>query len=136
MDALPVLENTGVPYASKATGKGSAGISVPVMHACGHDVHMTSLLGAATLLSRMKDRWSGTLMLIGQPAEETGTGAEAMLKDGLFTRFSKPNFAIALHDSADLPSGQIGYTPGFALASVDSVDIVIFGRGGHGASGA
>ena len=133
MDALPVLENTGLPYASKAVGKGSAGTAVPVMHACGHDVHMTSLLGAATLLSRMKDRWSGTLLLIGQPAEETGTGAEAMLKDGLYTRFPKPNFAVSLHDSADLPSGQIGYTPGFALASVDSVDIVIFGRGGHGA---
>ena len=133
MDALTVQESTGLPYASKVVAKLPEGSTVPVMHACGHDVHMTSLLGAATLLSQMKDRWSGTLMLIGQPAEETGTGALAMLKDGLFTKFPKPNFAVSLHDEADLPSGQIGYTPGYALAAVDSVDIVIFGRGGHGA---
>ncbi len=125
MDALPVQESTGLPYASKVVAKLPEGSTVPVMHACGHDVHMTSLLGAATLLSQMKDRWSGTLMLIGQPAEETGTGALAMLKDGLFTKFPKPNFAVSLHDEADLPSGQIGYTPGYALAAV--------GRGGHGA---
>jgi amidohydrolase len=133
LDALPVQENTGLPYASKAVVKRPDGNTVPVMHACGHDVHMTSLLGAATLLSQMKNRWSGTLMLIGQPAEETGNGAVAMLKDGLFTKFPKPTFAVSLHDEANLPSGEVAYTPGYALAAVDSVDIVIFGRGGHGA---
>src|SRR5260370_41155415 len=112
MDALPVQESTGLPYASKVVAKLPEGSTVPVMHACGHDVHMTSLLGAATLLSPMKDRWSGTLMLIRQPAEETGTGALAMLKDGLFTKFPKPTFAISLHDEPYLPAGQLGYTPG------------------------
>ncbi len=120
MDALPVQESTGLPYASKAMATRPDGTTIPVMHACGHDVHMTSLLGAATLLAQMKDRWSGTLMLIGQPAEETGTGALAMLKDGLFTKFPKPNFAVSLHDEADLPSGQIGYTPGYALAAASA----------------
>jgi amidohydrolase len=133
MDALPVEEKTGLPYASKVTVKGPGGTVVPVMHACGHDVHMTTLLGAATILAQMKDRWRGTLMLIGQPAEETIKGAEGMLKDGLFTKFPKPTFAVALHDSAELPSGTIGYGPGFFLAAVDSVDITIYGRGGHGA---
>ncbi len=133
MDALPVEEKTGLPYASKVTVKSPSGAVVPVMHACGHDVHMTTLLGAGTLLAKMKDRWHGTLMLIGQPAEEAVNGAEGMLKDGLFTRFPKPSFAVALHDSAELPSGTIGYAPGFALANVDSVDITIYGRGGHGA---
>ena len=133
MDALPVEERTGLPYASKVTVKGPGGATVPVMHACGHDVHMTTLLGAATLLAQMKDRWRGTLMLIGQPAEETVKGAEGMLKDGLFTKFPKPTYAVALHDSAELPSGTIGYAPGFFLAAADSVDITVFGRGGHGA---
>jgi hippurate hydrolase len=133
LDALPVEERTGLPYASKVTVKGPSGTIVPVMHACGHDVHMTTLLGAGTLLAKMKDRWRGTLMLIGQPAEEAVLGAEGMLKAGLFTRFPKPNFAVALHDSAELPSGTIGYVPGFMLANVDSVDITIYGRGGHGA---
>jgi len=133
MDALPVEERTGLPYASKVTVKGPGGAAVPVMHACGHDLHMTTLLGAATLLAQMKDRWRGTLMLIGQPAEETVNGAEGMLKDGLFTKFPKPTYAVALHDSAELPSGTIGYAPGFFLAAADSVDITVFGRGGHGA---
>ncbi len=133
MDALPVQEKTGLPYASKVTVKGPGGAVVPVMHACGHDVHMTTLLGTATMLSQMKDRWRGTLMLIGQPAEETVNGAEGMLKDGLFTKFSKPTYAVALHDSAEMPSGTIGYAPGFFLAASDSVDITVFGRGGHGA---
>jgi amidohydrolase len=133
MDALPVEERTGLPYASKVTVKGPSGAVIPVMHACGHDVHMTTLLGTATLLSQMKDRWRGTLMLIGQPAEETVKGAEGMLKDGLFTKFSKPTYAVALHDSAELPSGTIGYAPGYFLAAADSVDITVFGRGGHGA---
>src|SRR5260370_7277155 len=101
------------------------------MHACGHEGHVTTVVGTASVLAKMKDKWQGTLMLIGQPAEETIKGAEAMLKDGLFTRFPKPTFAVALHDSAELPSGTIGYAPGFFLAAVDSVDITIFGRGGH-----
>ncbi len=133
MDGLPVEERTGLPYASKATAKDDAGNTVPVMHACGHDIHMTSLIGAATLLARAKDRWRGTLFLIGQPGEEKGAGALHMLKDGLFTRFPKPDFAISLHDKATLPSGKIAYTPGFAFANVDSVDVTVFGRGGHGA---
>ncbi len=133
MDALPVQEKTGLPYASKVTAPGKEGGTVGVMHACGHDIHMTSLIGTATLLAKMKDRWQGTLFLIGQPAEETVTGAEAMMKAGLFTKFPKPNFAIALHDTPRLPAGKIGYTPGYAYANLDTVSITIFGRGGHGA---
>ncbi|MEP6769603.1 MAG: amidohydrolase [Acidobacteriota bacterium] len=133
MDGLPVEERTGLPYASKTTAKDDAGNTVPVMHACGHDIHMTSLIGAAALLARAKDRWRGTLFLIGQPGEEKGSGALHMLKDGLFTRFPKPDFAISLHDKATQPSGKIVYTPGYAMANVDSVDVTIFGRGGHGA---
>ena len=133
MDALPVEERTGLPYASKATAKDDSGNTVPVMHACGHDIHMTSLIGAAALLAKARDRWRGTLFLIGQPGEEKGSGALHMLKDGLFTRFPKPDFAISLHDKATAPSGKIVYTPGYALANVDSVDVTIFGRGGHGA---
>jgi amidohydrolase len=133
MDALPVEEKTGFPYASKVTVKDDAGATVPVMHACGHDIHMTSWVGAASLLSKARDRWRGTLIMIGQPAEEKGGGAAAMLKDGLFTRFPKPDFAIAFHDSATLPAGKISVTSGWACANVDSVDITVFGRGGHGA---
>jgi hippurate hydrolase len=133
MDALPVKEQTGLPYASKVTTKDDSGAVVPVMHACGHDMHMTSLFGAAALLAKAKDRWRGTLVLIGQPAEEKVSGAAAMLKDGLLSRFPKPDFAIALHVADDIPAGRLGYTPGYALANVDSVDITIFGRGGHGA---
>ncbi len=134
MDALPVEEKTGLPYASKVTTKDDSGATVSVMHACGHDVHVTSLVGAATLLAKAKDRWRGTLVLIGQPAEEKGSGALAMVKDGLLTRFPKPDFAIAFHDSAAQPAGQIGVTLGYALANVDSVDITIYGRGGHGSA--
>jgi amidohydrolase len=133
MDALPVEERTGLPYASKVTTKDDSGATVSVMHACGHDVHMTSLVGAATLLAKAKDRWRGTLFLIGQPAEERGGGAIGMLQDGLFTRFPKPDFAISIHDSATRPAGKIALTPGFAAANVDSVDLTIYGRGGHGA---
>jgi hippurate hydrolase len=133
MDALPVEERTGLPYASKVTTKDDTGATVPVMHACGHDIHMTSLIGAADLLARAKDRWRGTLFLIAQPAEERGGGAIGMLKDGLFTRFPKPDFAISFHDKATLPAGKLSYTPGFAFANVDSVDLTIYGRGGHGA---
>jgi hippurate hydrolase len=133
MDALPVEERTGLPYASKVTTKDDSGATVSVMHACGHDIHMTSLIGAATLLARAKDRWRGTLFLIAQPAEEKGGGARSMLKDGLFTRFPKPDFAISFHDKASMPAGKLIYTPGFAFANVDSVDLTIYGRGGHGA---
>jgi amidohydrolase len=133
MDALPVEERTGLPYASKVTTTDDSGATVPVMHACGHDVHMTSLVGAATLLARAKDRWRGTLVLVAQPAEERGGGALAMIKDGLFTRFPKPDFAIGLHDSARLPAGKFSWVSGYACANVDSVDVTIFGRGGHGA---
>ncbi len=133
MDALPVEEKTGLPYASQVVVKSDSGATVPVMHACGHDVHMSSWFGTAKLMATNRQRWHGTLILIGQPAEEIGAGAAAMLKDGLFTRFPKPNFALAIHDDASLPAGQVGYTPGYTMASSDSVDITIFGRGGHGA---
>jgi len=132
MDALPVEEKTGLPYASRVVAKDDSGVDVPVMHACGHDVHVTSLLGAATLLSRATKSWRGTLVLIGQPAEEGGGGALRMVKDGLLARFPKPDYAIALHDTPALPAGTLGYTPGFALAAVDSVGITVYGRGGHG----
>ncbi|MGH9968253.1 MAG: amidohydrolase [Pyrinomonadaceae bacterium] len=132
IDALPVEEKTGLPYASKVRTKNDAGQEVGVMHACGHDIHMTSMLGAAKLLSELKDRWRGTLILIGQPAEETIDGARAMLKDGLYSRFPKPDFAIGLHDSPDFAAGQISYTPGYAMASSTNVDIKIRGVGGHG----
>lgn len=132
MDALPVEEKTGLPYASKVTAKDASGTTVPVMHACGHDVHMTSLVGAAALLARAKDRWRGTLVLVAQPAEEMGGGAAAMLKDGFLSRFPKPDFCLSFHDWTDLPAGTIGWTPGYALANVDSVDITIYGRGAHG----
>src|SRR5512132_3299057 len=133
LDALPVEEQTGLPYASKATTTDDAGETVHVMHACGHDIHMTSWIGAATLLSRAKDRWRGTLMMIGQPAEEKEGGASKMLADGLFTRFPKPDFAFAIHDSAQAPAGTVQAISGFSFANVDSVDITIYGKGGHGA---
>lgn len=132
IDALPVEEKTGLPYASKVRTKNDAGQEVGVMHACGHDIHMTSMIGAAKLLAELKDRWRGTLILIGQPAEETIDGARAMLKDGLYSRFPKPDFAIGLHDSPDFPAGQISYTPGYTMASSTNVDIKIRGVGGHG----
>ena len=133
MDALPVEEKTGLPYASQVVVKSDSGTTVPVMHACGHDVHMSSWFGTAKLMATNRQRWHGTLILIGQPAEEIGAGARAMLNDGLFTRFPKPDFALAIHDDASLPAGQVGYTPGYTMASSDSVEITIFGRGGHGA---
>ncbi len=133
LDALPVEEKTGLPYASNATGVNPQGQTVPVMHACGHDVHMAGWTGAAALLARMKDRWRGTVLMIAQPGEETVQGARAMIADGLFARFPKPDFALAVHDSSDLPAGKVYFVPGPAMASVDSVDVTIFGRGGHGA---
>ncbi len=133
LDALPVEERTGLPYASKVTTTDDSGATVAVMHACGHDVHMTSWIGAATLLSKAKDRWRGTLVMVGQPAEEKGGGARKMLDDGLYTRFPKPDFAFAIHDDAALPAGKVGVASGYALANVDSVDVTIYGKGGHGA---
>lgn len=133
MDGLPVVEQTGLPYASKAVAVPASGVETGVMHACGHDTHMASWIGAAQLLSERKDQWSGTLVMIGQPAEEVGLGAKAMLDDGLYTRFPKPGVVLAFHDAAQFPAGMIGYSPGFALANVDSVDISVKGVGGHGA---
>src|SRR5439155_538715 len=133
MDALPVKEQTGLPYASSVMAKDPQGNDVPVMHACGHDMNMTCVLGAARVLSQLKEQWHGTLIVIGQPAEERGGGARAMLADGLFKRFPRPDFCVALHDDPELAAGTVGYTPGYALANVDSVDITIHGVGGHGA---
>ena len=133
MDGLPVVEQTGLPFASKVRAVARSGVETGVMHACGHDTHMTSWLGTARRLAAMKDQWSGTLVMILQPGEETSEGAKAMLEDGLFTRFPKPNVALAFHDAAALPAGVIGVTPGYALANVDSVDILVKGVGGHGA---
>src|SRR6516225_966311 len=132
MDGLPIEEKTGLPFASQVVIKNSSGATTPVMHACGHDIHMSSWFGTAKLMAANRDRWHGTLILIGQPAEETGQGAPAMIKDGLFTRFPKPDYALAIHDSPNQPAGQVGYVPGFALAAADSVDITIYGVGGHG----
>ncbi|HEV2079475.1 MAG TPA: amidohydrolase [Allosphingosinicella sp.] len=133
MDGLPVVEQTGLPYASKVRAISVAGVESGVMHACGHDTHMAAWVGTARRLASMKDRWSGTLVMILQPGEEIGAGAKAMLEDGLYTRFPKPTHAIAFHDSASLPAGVIGYSNGYALANVDSVDILVKGVGGHGA---
>lgn len=133
MDGLPVEEATGLTFSSKATAVDSSGATVRVMHACGHDAHMASWVGAATLLSKDRPRWRGTLLLVGQPAEEIGRGARAMLEAGLFTRFPRPDFAVALHVASDIPAGRIEHVSGYAMAGVDSVDITVFGRGGHGA---
>jgi amidohydrolase len=132
MDALPVEEQTGLAYASHVKTKNDQGQDVSVMHACGHDIHMASFLGTAKMLVALKDQWRGTLILIGQPAEEVVDGARAMLADGLYTRVPKPDFALALHDSGDLEAGKIGYTPGYSLASATAVDVTLRGRGSHG----
>jgi hippurate hydrolase len=133
LDALPLEEKTGLAYASRVTATNQAGQTVPVMHACGHDVHMSAWTGAAALLARNKDRWQGTLVMVGQPGEETVQGARAMLADGFMTRFPKPDFSIAVHDSSGLPAGKVYFIPGFGMANVDSVDLTLFGRSGHGA---
>jgi amidohydrolase len=133
MDGLPVTEQTGLPFASKVRATTDEGTESGVMHACGHDTHMASWIGTLRNLAAMKAQWKGTLVMIAQPAEERGMGARMMLEDGLFTRFPKPQFALAFHDSASLPAGQIGVTSGYALANVDSVDIIVKGVGGHGA---
>jgi hippurate hydrolase len=134
LDALPVPEKTGLPYASHVTTHDDRGVEVPVMHACGHDLHMAIGIGTAALLVQNKDRWHGTFIYVGQPAEERIGGAKAMIKDGLFTRFPKPDFAFAVHDSNGLPAGQIGYAPGFSAANADSVNVTVYGVGGHGAA--
>lgn len=133
LDALPVHEETGLPYASTERVTDLTGHDVPVMQACGHDVHMTVLTGTARQLAALRDRWSGTLILIGQPAEERGLGARAMLTAGLYRQFPKPDYAIALHDSATLPAGTLGTVEGFVMANVDTVEITVRGIGGHGA---
>jgi hippurate hydrolase len=132
LDALPVEEKTGLPYASPVRAKDDAGRDVPVMHACGHDLHMAALLGTAEVMARSKNTWHGTLMLIGQPAEETIGGAEGMIRDGVFTRFPKPDVAVALHVGNEFPAGMAAITPGVYNTNSDSVRITIYGKGGHG----
>ncbi len=134
MDGLPVAEDSGLDYASTATQMNRAGDTVPVMHACGHDVHITSLVGTARRLAENRDRWRGRVMLVGQPAEERISGARAMMEDGLYERFGRPDYALAFHVDADLPSGQLDAPVGISGASSDSVDIVVHGIGAHGAS--
>ena len=134
MDGLPVLEDTDLPYASKARQVSVDGKEKPVMHACGHDVHITSLVGTARQLMARKDKWSGTLVLIGQPAEERISGANAMIEDGLYTRFPKPDYALAFHVSAQTPTGKIILKEGLTYSSSDSVDMTVHGVGAHGAS--
>jgi hippurate hydrolase len=133
LDALPVEEKTGLPYASTVRTKDDNGADVGVMHACGHDIHMASWVGTARIMAGARARWRGTLIMIGQPAEEAGAGAKAMLADGLFTRFPRPDYALAVHDDARYPAGIIGFHAGPILSHVNSVKITIFGRGGHGA---
>jgi amidohydrolase len=133
MDALPVGEQTGLPYASKVVVKNDEGKEVPVMHACGHDAHMSIFIGVARALAQLKDQWHGTLIFVAQPAEETGSGARAMLNAGLYEKFGKPDFALGFHDKADLRIGHIGVTEGYTYANVDSVDVTVRGVGGHGA---
>lgn len=133
LDGLPVREETGVPYASTVTVKNDAGQDVGVMHACGHDIHMSTFIGVARSLGKLKDKWHGTIMFVAQPAEETGSGARALLKDGLYTRFAKPDFALGLHDDAEIAAGKIGVTEGYCYANVDTVDVTVRGLGGHGA---
>jgi amidohydrolase len=134
MDALPVIERTGLSYASKVRTRNKEGREVGVMHACGHDMHMTIWTGVARVLTSLKGRWSGTLVFIAQPAEEIGTGARRMLADGLFKRFPKPDYALALHCSGNHAHGTVAYSEGLALANVDSVDIIVKGKGGHGSA--
>ncbi len=132
MDALPLKENTGVDFASKKSVKGKSGSETPVMHACGHDLHMASWIGVSNVLNQLKNQWKGTVLFVGQPAEENGQGARAMLADGLFSKFPRPDFALALHVNSALESGKVGLCSGYALANIDAVDIVVKGKGGHG----
>jgi hippurate hydrolase len=134
MDGLPIVEKTDLPYASKERTRDKDGNEVGVMHACGHDVNMTSLTGVASVLLRLKDRWRGTVVFIGQPAEEMGAGARMMLADGLFKRFPRPDYCLALHCDARYPHGHVNYRAGMMQANVDTVDIAVRGKGGHGAA--
>jgi amidohydrolase len=134
MDALPVVERTGLPYASTVRARDRSGREVGVMHACGHDMHMACFVGVARVLAGLKDRWRGTLVFIGQPAEEVGAGARHMLAAGLFKNFPRPDYCLALHCDGNSPHGSVAYTEGLALANVDSVDITVRGKGGHGAA--
>lgn len=133
LDALPVEEKTGLPYASKVHATDDSGRDVPVMHACGHDLHMAALLGTSEIMAQTRDSWHGTLMLIGQPAEETIAGAKGMIEAGLFNRFPRPDVAVALHVSNEEPAGVVSITPGIYNTNADSVRITIYGKGGHGA---
>lgn len=134
LDALPIAEMTGLPYASTVRAEAQNGAAIGVMHACGHDLHMTSALATASWFASNRNDWRGTLVCIGQPAEERASGAKAMLHDGLFERFPRPNVAFALHCEPLLPTGTVGFRAGPLMAAVDSVDVTIFGRGGHGAA--
>lgn len=134
LDGLPIAEETGLPYASTIRATAAGGQAIGVMHACGHDLHMTNLLGTAQWFAENQAAWRGTIVCIGQPAEERAGGAKAMLKDGLFERFPKPDFAFALHCEPMLAAGKVGYRSGPLMAAVDSVDVTIRGRGGHGAA--
>src|SRR2546430_4176600 len=133
MDALPVEEETGLPYASKTVAQNDEGKDVHVMHACGHDAHMSMFIGVARALVKLKDQWHGTILFVAQPAEETGNGARALLNAGLYEKFGKPDFALGFHDKADMQTGHIGVTEGYTYANVDSVDVTVRGVGGHGA---
>jgi hippurate hydrolase len=133
LDALPMQEKTGLPFASTATTKNDAGETVPVAHMCGHDLHMSAWVGTAELMAQNREHWRGTLMLVGQPAEEIISGASAMIKDGLFTRFPKPDYALGLHDEPSLPAGVVGFHPGYFRAASTNLDLTVYGKGGHGA---
>ena len=134
MDALPLEEKTGLPYASQAHGVNAAGQTVSVMHACGHDIHMTVFIGTAQALVETRKQWKGTLVMVGQISEENGMGADRMFKDGLYSKIPVPDYALAIHDNANLPAGTIGYRSGPFMASVDMMDITVYGKGGHGAA--
>lgn len=133
MDALPLVEKTGLSYASKEQARDANGNLVGIMHACGHDINITCLSGVASIIGKIKDQWQGTILFVGQPAEETGRGARAMINDGLFTKFPKPDLALALHCDGRFPAGHVNYRAGPMQANVDSVDIIVKGKGGHGA---
>ena len=133
MDALPVEEETGLPYASTIVTKNDQGQDIHVMHACGHDAHIAAFIATARTLQQLKDRWHGTIIFVAQPAEETGSGARALLHGGLYDRFGKPDYALGFHDRAEMQTGHIGVTEGFTYANVDSIDVTVRGMGGHGA---
>jgi hippurate hydrolase len=133
LDALPIEEKTGLPFASTVRTKNDAGEIVPVAHMCGHDLHMSAWVGTAELMAKNREHWHGTLMVVGQPAEEIVAGATAMLRDGLFTRFPKPDYALGMHDEPSLPAGVIGFHPGYFRANSTGLDMTVYGKGGHGA---